>query len=55
MQTRRAELLWLHKYCPVRTVAGGSILVYRFTSPPDPSPGPERPVPPCFGSAASHS
>lgn len=53
MQTRRAELAWLRKYCPVDQLAGGSILVYRFTSAPDPSPGPERPVAPCQGAARS--
>jgi 4-amino-4-deoxy-L-arabinose transferase-like glycosyltransferase len=49
MQTRKSELAWLRKYCPVGTLGGGSVLVYRFESPPDPAPGPERPVAPCFG------
>ena len=53
MQTRRDDLAWLRKYCPVDTLAGGSILVYRFVGVPDASPGPERPVDPCFGAAAS--
>jgi hypothetical protein len=48
MQTRRDELAWLRKYCPVGTLGGGSVLVYRFEDPPDPAPGPERPVAPCF-------
>jgi hypothetical protein len=49
MQTRRDELAWLRAYCPVGTLGGGSVLVYRFEEPPDPTPGPERPVSPCFG------
>lgn len=53
MQTRREPLAWLRAYCPVGTLAGGSILVYRFTSAPDPMPGPERPVPPCRDAARS--
>jgi 4-amino-4-deoxy-L-arabinose transferase-like glycosyltransferase len=53
MQTSRDELAWLRKYCPVGTLGGGSILVYRFEEPPDPSPGPERPVPSCSGAEFS--
>ena len=53
MQTRRRELAWLRKYCPVGTLAGGSVLLYRFREAPDPAPGPERPVEPCIGSRAS--
>ncbi len=53
MQTRREELAWLRKYCPVGSLGGGSVLTYRFVDPPDPSPGPERPVAPCWGAAAS--
>lgn len=53
MQTRRDELAWLRKYCPVGTLAGGSVLVYRFDRPPDPRPGPERPVSACEGADAS--
>ncbi|WP_421120345.1 hypothetical protein ACE2AJ_03230 [Aquihabitans daechungensis] len=53
MQTRRDELAWLRKYCPVGTLGGGSVLVYRFEQPPDPAPGPERPVEPCFGATWS--
>jgi 4-amino-4-deoxy-L-arabinose transferase-like glycosyltransferase len=53
MQTRRDELAWLRKYCPVGTLGGGSVLVYRFDAAPDPSPGPERPVEPCFDDAFS--
>lgn len=60
MQTRRddqiapgAGLAWLRKYCPVGTLGGGSVLVYRFVRPPDASPGPERPVAPCFGARSS--
>jgi hypothetical protein len=48
MQTRRDELAWLRKYCPVGTLGGGSVLLYRFETAPDPAPGPERPVEPCF-------
>jgi hypothetical protein len=67
MQTRRDEtvwsgegdpppgfsLAWLRKYCPVDELGGGSVLVYRFDEAPDPSPGPERPVAPCWGAEAS--
>ncbi len=49
MQTRRDELAWLRKYCPVGTLSGGSVLVYRFSDAPDPGAGPERPVAPCTG------
>ncbi|MCB1039830.1 MAG: glycosyltransferase family 39 protein [Acidimicrobiales bacterium] len=47
------SLAWLRKYCPVGTLGGGSVLVYRFDEAPDPAPGPERPVVPCFGAASS--
>jgi hypothetical protein len=53
MQTRRDELAWLRKYCPVDELGGGSVLVYRFMDPPDPAPGPIRPAPPCFGNEFS--
>jgi len=39
----RDRLSWLRAYCPVR-VLGGTILVYRFRTPPSSSPGPSRPV-----------
>jgi hypothetical protein len=42
----RAELSWLRAYCPVDDV-GGSILIYRFDAPPDPTPGPTMPAAPC--------
>ena len=47
------ELAWLRKYCPVATLGGGSVLVYRFDDAPSSAPGPERPVSPCFGDAVS--
>jgi 4-amino-4-deoxy-L-arabinose transferase-like glycosyltransferase len=53
MQTRFEELAWLRKYCPVATLGGGSVLVYRFDDAPSSAPGPERPVSPCFGDAVS--
>lgn len=53
LQNRRHELAWLRKYCPVGSLAGGSVLVYRFEQPPDPSPGPTRPVAPCHGADES--
>lgn len=46
---RRDDLSWLRAYCPVRTLAGGSVLVYRFDQPPDQSPGPVRPAGLCGG------
>jgi hypothetical protein len=39
-------LAWLRKYCPVATI-GGSVLVYRFATPPTPDPGPTAPAPLC--------
>lgn len=49
------SLAWLRKYCPVGTLGGGSILVYRFEEAPDPTPGPERPAALCSGSTVSTS
>jgi len=39
-------LSWLRAYCPVGTL-GGSILLYRFASPPSGAPGPVVPAAPC--------
>jgi hypothetical protein len=47
------SLAWLRKYCPVGELGGGSVLLYRFDEAPDPSPGPERPVAPCWGARSS--
>ena len=47
------SLAWLRKYCPVGELGGGSVLVYRFDEAPDPAPGPERSVEPCFGAEVS--
>jgi hypothetical protein len=44
--TDRDELSWLRAYCPVGDI-GGSILLYRFDEPPDPTPGPAMPVSAC--------
>lgn len=44
----RDELSWLRAYCPVETI-GGSVLVYRFATPPDTSAGPSMPVTTCRG------
>lgn len=46
--TDRDELSWLRAYCPVGDI-GGSILLYRFDSPPDSSPGPAAPASACSG------
>ena len=49
---RRADLAWLRAYCPVG-VLDGSVLVYRFASPPDRSlVGPDRPAAECVGSVS---
>lgn len=53
VQTRRDELSWLRKYCPVDDLGGGAVLIYRFAARPSPSPGPERPAPPCWGATFS--
>lgn len=42
------RLSWLRRYCPVDSLGGGAVLIYRFEATPDMSPGPERPVGPCF-------
>lgn len=52
--TQRDALSWLRRYCPVGTLGGGSVLIYRFEDPPTPAPGPDRPVPHCTGAASSH-
>jgi hypothetical protein len=44
----RDELSWLRAYCPVRTI-GGSVMIYWFASPPDPTPGPTMPADVCSG------
>lgn len=41
-------LSWLRAYCPVRVLAG-TILIYRFVTPPSPRPGPPRPTGRCSG------
>jgi hypothetical protein len=41
-------LAWLRAYCPVDDL-GGSVLVYRFDTPPVVGPGPTAPAPPCSG------
>ncbi len=42
-----AELSWVRAYCPVGTLGGGAILLYRFDRAPDPAPGPSRPAGAC--------
>ncbi len=42
------DLSWLRAYCPTDTI-GGTVLIYRFTTPPDPRPGPDAPARPCPG------
>jgi hypothetical protein len=42
------SLAWLRAYCPVGTL-GGSVLLYRFDTPPTIGPGPVAPAPPCTG------
>jgi len=46
----RSTLAWLRAYCPVKTL-GGSILIYDFTSPPTPAPGPAAPAALCRGTS----
>jgi hypothetical protein len=49
---KRQSLSWLRAYCPVGTL-GGTILLYRFATPPTSAPGPATPAPLCPG-AVSH-
>jgi 4-amino-4-deoxy-L-arabinose transferase-like glycosyltransferase len=49
LDTWREQLSWVRAYCPVGTLGGGSVLVYRFRTVPDTAVGPMRPVEPCFG------
>jgi len=51
MTSERETLSWLRAYCPVDTI-GGSVLVYRFDSPIDTSPGPTQPADVCGGAAS---
>jgi hypothetical protein len=48
------QLAWLRAYCPVGTL-GGSIVLYRFTSPPTADPGPTAPAPPCDGDVSTRN
>jgi hypothetical protein len=45
---RREKYGWLRKYCTVGDL-GGTILLYDFRAPPDPSPGPPIPAGRCRG------
>jgi hypothetical protein len=47
----RSSLSWLRAYCPVGNL-GGTILLYRFTSPPTAVPGPATPAAQCSGSVS---
>jgi 4-amino-4-deoxy-L-arabinose transferase-like glycosyltransferase len=47
----RDALGWLRGYCPVGNL-GGSILLYRFTSPPTSTPGPATPAAACSGTVS---
>jgi hypothetical protein len=48
----RADLAWLRAYCPVH-VLDGSVLVYRFATPPvRHGPAPETPARPCAGTTS---
>jgi hypothetical protein len=49
----RDELAWLRAYCPIDTI-GGSILLYRFDSPPTSERGPAMPAESCWGAEFSH-
>ncbi len=51
-RNNRDALAWLRAYCPVGSLGGGSILVYRFVEAPEPSPGPVTPVRPCAGGSS---
>ena len=46
-RNNRVALAWLRAYCPVGSLGGGSILLYRFEEHPDPAPGPAAPARPC--------
>jgi hypothetical protein len=51
-RNNRDALAWLRAYCPVGSLGGGSILLYRFDDPPEPAPGPVAPVRPCAGGSS---
>jgi hypothetical protein len=46
------QLAWLRAYCPVGTL-GGSIVLYRFVTPPTSEPGPTAPAPLCHGDVST--
>lgn len=48
------SLSWLRAYCPVGTI-GGSVLLYRFDTAPDPAPGPTAPAAYCDGDVSTRS
>ncbi|MEY2434896.1 MAG: hypothetical protein QOC92_4621 [Acidimicrobiaceae bacterium] len=50
----RDALSWVRAYCPVSTI-GGSVLIYRFESAVDPSPGPTMPVGLCSGDVSTRA
>jgi hypothetical protein len=51
-RTNRVALEWLRAYCPVDTLGGGSVLIYRFDAPPEPGPGPATPAGLCPGGSS---
>ncbi len=52
--TTGTQLAWLRAYCPVAQL-GGSILLYRFRTPPSATPGPTRPFGLCPGGSPTFS
>ena len=48
------QLSWLRAYCPVGTL-GGSIVLYRFASPPTSDPGPTAPAFFCSGDVSTRA
>jgi hypothetical protein len=50
----RDALSWLRAYCPVGTI-GGSVLLYKFEGPVDPTPGPTMPVGICSGDVSERN
>jgi hypothetical protein len=53
MELHAEKLSWLRAHCPVGTLGGGAILLYRFDGPPNTAPGPSQPAAACSGSRFS--